>query len=253
MSSLKQSVQLFLIILLSATTVGSATAAPPSQAATDAYVNAYTKMGKAAALMFNHDNIRANARNAAITVLADAQSKIIKARAAWITAVANAKATNAKTLQTLQEVRSKALDNNLKVAKTFYDKRALYDAYKESHSRKRPTQEDLIRYSKASVPERPANFQIGGNICWPEVLLQDEFSDYRTLLDCLFSERKTSHNLLGSGVCCQVRNAVGKMREELRSKIREMNPAEYVAARKFLESVAYESRFPMLNQSWAAN
>ncbi len=252
MSSLKQSVQLFLIILLSATTVGSATAAPPSQAM-DAYVKAYTKMAKAAALMSNNNKIQANARNAMITALADAQSKMIKARAAWITAVANAKATNAKTLQTLQEVRSKALDNNLKMAKTFYDKRALYDVYKGSHSRKRPTQEDLSRYSKASVPERPANFQIGSNICWPEVLLQDEFSDYRMWLDCLFAERKSPHSLLGSDACYQVRVVVEKMREELRSKIREMNPAEYVAARKFLESVAYEARFPTLNQSWAAN
>ncbi len=256
MLTLKEDFRLFLIVVLLAVMGRSAAAAAPPAEALDAYVKAYTQMGKAAAVIFSQQNTQANARAKMITTMADAQCKLISARAAWLTAVANANATNAKTLETLQKVRSVSLDNNLKVAKTFYDKRKLYEGYRGLNTRKRPTQEDVMRYSKVSVPQRPANFQMEparGRIYWPEVLLEEEFSDCRIQLDSLFAQRKAGLSISASSVSQDVQTVAVQMGEQLRSKIRQMTPADYLAARKFLESLAYEARFPVRIEGVASN
>ena len=246
MSSHKQTARLSLIVSLVAGIGGSASGQLPSEAL-DAYVKAYTQMGKNAAVVFAQENTRANARTAQFTAWVDAQCKVLKAKSEWITAVAKANETNAKTLEILQKVRSAALDNNLKVAKTFYEKRTLHEGYQGLHTRKRPTQEDVIRYSKTSVPQRPASFELEparGRIYWPAVLLEEEFSDYRIQLDSLFAQRKAALDTSGSNVSGQVQTAAMQMREQLRSKIQQMSSSEYLAARGFLESLAYEARFP---------
>jgi len=256
MLTLKEGFRLFLIVVLPTVMGGSAAAAAPPAEALDAYVKAYTQMGKAAAVIFSQQNTQANARANALTTMADAQCKLISARAAWLTAVANANATNAKTLETLQQVRSLSLDNNLKVAKTFYEKRKLHEGYRGLSTRKRPTQEDVIRYSKVSVPQRPASFQVEqarGRIYWPEVLLDEEFSDCRIQLDSLFVQRKAGLSISGSSVSQQVQTVAKQMGKQLRSKIRQMTPADYLAARKFLESLAYEARFPARIEGVASN
>jgi hypothetical protein len=47
----------------------------------------------------------------------------------------------------------------------------------------------------------------------------------------------------GGDVSRQVQTVAVRMRQQLQSKIRQMRPAEYMAARKFLESLAYEVQF----------
>ena len=255
MRSLMRSVYLFVISLLIFAAAGAAGAAPPSKAL-DAYVNAYTSMGKAAALMFANNNNQANAQAKWVTTMADAQAKLINAQAAWITAKANAKATDAQTLQTLEQVRGLKLENSVKVANTFYEKRKLYDGYQGLSTHERATAEDLLRYSKTPVPQRPANYQIDplkGEIFWPEVFQEEEFYVLRTQVDCLFAQRKAAPGTRGGEVFGQVQNVAAQMREELRSRVRQMDPTEYLAARKFIDSLAFEARFPARIEGMAAN
>jgi hypothetical protein len=233
----------------------SAHAAPPPEAI-DAYVRAYTEMGKNAAVLFANQNTQATSQTGMFSAWADAQAKILTAKSAWITAVANASATNAKTLETLQQVRGLKLDNNLKVAKTFYEKRKLCDDYQKLNPRQRPTQENVVRYNQASVPKRPAQFELAsarGRISWPDVLLDEEFSDARILLESLFAQRKPGAGAQGSSVSGEVQTVAVEMREKLQSRIRQMSPEQYLAARRFLEGLAYESRFPARIEGVAAN
>jgi hypothetical protein len=255
MSSHKQNTRLILIVLMVAGAGASASAAPPPEAL-DAYVKAYTEMGKNAAVLFNNQNTQATAQTSTLTAWADAQAKILTARAGWITAVANANSTDAKTLQTLQQLRSLVLDNNLKAAKTFYDKRKLCEDYRKLNPCKRPTQESMGRYSQASVPKRPVQFELAsapGRIYWPDVLLNEEFTDGRIQVESLFAQRKTVASGPGNSVSGEVQTAAAQMREQLQSKIRQMSPEEYLAARRFLESLAYEARFPARGERVASN
>ena len=255
MQSLKQTVCPFMIVLFIAATAGSASAAQGAKGL-DAYVHAYASMGKAAAALFADEKTRANAQANWVSTCAEAQAKMINARAAWITAVANANATNAKTEQTLEQVRTLKLDNALKVATTFYEKRKLHDTYQGLNTRKRPTNEDLIRYSKMSLPQRPADCQfepVKGKIYWPEVLQQEKFYEFRLQLDYLFAERADAVGTAASDIHGQVQEVASQMRGQLRSKIREMDPTEYLAARKFIDSLAFEARFRARIEGVATN
>jgi len=237
MRSLRQNVHLFLTVLsvvaanVALTNVVAVGGSSGRVAVLEGCLNGQAAIGRAVAAQWT------------------AQADVIKA-------AAEANTANAKVLQTLQQVRSLALDNNLKAAKTFYEKRKLYEASRALRNRKRPSREDLIRYSKNSAPKRPANYQlepVRGTIYWPEILRHDEFLEHRLELDCLFARRKTTDGSPGSDVSRDVQQVAMQMRQQLQAMIRRLPPAEYLTARKFIDSLAFEAQFPPRIEGVAAN
>ncbi len=185
-----------------------------------------------------------------------AAAAYVTAQAAMIKAKADANACNAKAMETLEKTRSQALDNDLKTAKTFYEKRSLHETYLVQSARPRPTHQDLIRYSKQSLPERPTNYQVEpvrGRVYWPAVLQEEQFSEYRVELDGLFAKRATTDVVVDSETSRQIQEVVERMQAELSSLIRQISPTEYLAARKFIESLAFEARFPKWIEGVTAN
>lgn len=271
MKNLKQMVCVFAVVLLGVTAMGSiAKAGALNRASLDivstrinaqanmlaARANAQANMLTARAnAQANVLTAQANARSSMITGWIEAQAKMLTARAAMITAIANARESNAKTMQTLQQVRGLSLDNNLKTAKTFYEKRKLHKDYMASKTRKRPSKEDVSRYSKASLPKRPADYQLQpdqNKIYWPHVLQEERFLEYREQLESLFARRGAGSGIT-NGTYQQVRTVAEGMRADLRSMIRQTAPVEYLEARKFIDSLVLESRFPKRIEGIAAN
>lgn len=209
------------VALLSLGTMASAAHPYARQPALDAYLQGYAAIAKAGAEWIS------------------AKAEMIKARA-------EANLSNAKAIQTMEQTRTVALDNELKEATTFYEKKKLYDAYQTLSVNDRPTAEDLMRYSKMARPERPSNYQlepVRGTIRWPGIFQRDEFLETRVQLDYLFAQRKAGDCGLGSENCRQIKEATETMREALRLLIDEMTPAEYMAARRFVDTLAYEAEF----------
>jgi hypothetical protein len=174
-------------------------------------------------------------------------SECISARATMIKAQADAQAALAKAAQTVEQTRGIALDNDLKRTKTYFEKRVLNENYQAQTAAPPPTQEDLIRYSRAGVPERPTAYQLEptrGTIYWPEVFRQEDFLEHRIRMDALFSQRNAEPAGIGGTVYHQTQKVVAEMRDLLRDHLDILTPMEYTAARKFLDSLAYESQFP---------
>jgi hypothetical protein len=245
-----------LLIALSLAAVESSARAEVPQEAVEAYIKAYTQMGKNSAVLFANQKTQADTRLGMFNAWISAQCQLLDAQGKWITSVANVNSTNAKTMLTLQEVRKAALDNSLKTAKTFYEKRKCGDDYHKQNPRKRPTCEAILRYSQASLPKRLTPFELasmGGRIRWPGALQGEEFSDGRIRLECLFAQRQSGSSALGGNVAGQVQTVTAQMREQLQSKIRQMSPTDYVAARKFLTRLAYEVRRPAVDDRVASN
>ena len=175
-----------------------------------------------------------------------AAAAMVSAQAALVKAMSEAGLDRAKAIQTLEQTRTVALDNNLKAATNFYEKRKLYDAYHALQAvRERPTREDLIRYSKEASPERPGDSQLSrGTIHWPDALQREEFLVQRLQLDVLFAKRTEANSGQGSDVCREVQSLAKRMRDDLKDMVQRMSPAEYLAARKFINALAYEAQFP---------
>ncbi len=175
-----------------------------------------------------------------------ATAAVINAQAALVKSISEAQLNYAKTIDSLQTTRTKALENDLKVATNFYEKRKLYDAYQSLQTdRERPDPEDLMRYSREAAPERPDGSQLDrGVIHWPDILQREEFTDARIQLDILFVQRYKTQSGPGSDVYRDVRKLTDQMRLELKDMVQQLSPVEYMAAKRFIDSLAYEAQLP---------
>lgn len=175
MRSFTQKIRTSLILVLAVVVTTQVARAEVPAEALEAYVNSYDAMAKRAALMFNQRNTQANARTNRMTAMAnaratelssqaDAQAKIMAAQSAWITAMANARQTHVKTLQAMEELRTKKLDNDLKFAQTYHEKQRLYEVNRQAkrnayYTRMKEKREAHYARMKAKQNAYYANFQ----------------------------------------------------------------------------------------------
>jgi len=120
-------------------------------------------------------------------------------------------------------------------------------AGRRSDARKQPAQGYEAIYGQLLALQQPADSKPGpapGKTQWPEVLLGAEFSGWRMQLESLLAQREAVSGIAKYSVSRQVRVVAAQMREQLQWKIALITPAEYLAARLFLESLGYEGSLP---------
>jgi hypothetical protein len=182
-----------------------------------------------------------------------AQAAIVTAQASVLTNVAATNAALAKARDDLERVRAMALDNDLKAAKAFYDRRKMYADYQAQRAAQRG-KSDVARRGRPTT-ERASVYEVDplrGRIFWPSVLKREEFADARVQMDALFADRKARQAGLGSNFCRQAKMLTGEMRDQLREMVDDLSPAEYVAARKFLDTLSFEAQMPPRIEGMAA-
>ena len=182
-------------------------------------------------------------------------AKVVQAQATLVTAYAGANKTNAEAAQAWEQARGLALDNEVKYAKTFYDKKALYRADKAlAQGPKTRTAEDYLRIARAGAPQRLAEDQLNGlngAIAWPSLLMSEEFEPERTRLNELFEKRLDYPQ--DSQVVKDVKQAVEEIGGKLLQMVRNSDQTEYAKSKKFLRSLAFESQLPTSASKVAAN
>jgi hypothetical protein len=175
-----------------------------------------------------------------------AQAAIVTAQASVIANAASTNAAVAKAVDDLERIRTIMLDNDLKEVKAFYDRRKMYADYRAQHAAQRADKDDLARRAKPST-DRASAYQVDplrGRIFWPSVLKREEFADARAEIDDLFAQRKSRQAGLGSNFCRQAKSLTFAMRNQLREMMDEVAPSDYLAARKFLDTLALEAQMP---------
>ncbi|MFH1443786.1 MAG: hypothetical protein ABIG34_00140 [Candidatus Peregrinibacteria bacterium] len=178
-------------------------------------------------------------KNSIRVQMVEAEAKLIAAQATMVTAKAGANKTNAEALQALEQARSLELDNSLKKAVTFYEKRARHDAYMAlAKPQKTLTPEYLLRRNEAATPMRLTKLQIDsarGIINWPPLLLGENFSDVRIQLDELY----VSHLDYPNG-SLEAKTLTTNMSAKLRSMVRKVPGYEYANAKNFIRGLELE-------------
>ncbi|HZN34796.1 MAG TPA: hypothetical protein VFB80_13300 [Pirellulaceae bacterium] len=184
-------------------------------------------------------------KSRAEVISADAQNK--QANAAIITAAATFTRAQAESAKMGQETREKKLQNDLLGAKVFYDKRALYHTYKDTHQTPRSTADQYTERARSAAPERLSSYQLWikpGYVRWPSLLLAIDYSEPRSQIDYLLVRRTPADSGAGSQNCVDLQQQIDTLRLALQGRMRTYKPADYLAARKFLDSLAYEVQFP---------
>jgi hypothetical protein len=163
-----------------------------------------------------------------------------------ISAHGNANLANSEAAINAESARTQNIQNAKLSTDTYFQMRKDNKAFREWERGPKPTMEDLARYAQMGRPKRltPGEFDyVTGRINWPKLLQQSSFEEERVNLDALFAKRAEA-----GGISFEeqmgIRDTTNAMLAKLVSQIQELPANYYMAAKKFVESLAYESQLP---------
>ena len=146
------------------------------------------------------------------------------------------------------EAQRREMENLQKWTETYFEMRRINREARAAERGKQPTEADLIRYAQIGKPKRltPSDVDsITGEITWPLLLRAPEYAGYRAAVQQVFSHRASS-GVIDLADYLKVFQLTSAMMDDLRERIRNLPPSDYVIARRFLESLAYEARLPVI-------
>jgi hypothetical protein len=153
---------------------------------------------------------------------------------------------NSEAAINYSEARSREMDNYKQWTNTYFETRAMNRKYREAERGPRPTMEDAVRYAQMGRPKRlsPGELDsVTGGIQWPLLLRGDEYAQERDELDAIFSQRART-GVLDASVYVRAREIAQEMTAELKNHVADVPPDQYVIAKNFLKSLAYEAQMP---------
>jgi hypothetical protein len=163
-------------------------------------------------------------------------SEIIRASAAY-------NRMTAEAMDKMTEAARKDMRNREEWTHTYFRLREANRTYREKEQRPPPSMEDIVRYAQMGKPERlsPGELDtVSGRIAWPEVLQADGFTNDRERLEDLFVDW-IHYGSLSLEHRQEIHDTTDAMLDELQERIHKLPPADYMAARRFLEGLAYEA------------
>jgi hypothetical protein len=90
-----------------------------------------------------------------------------------------------------------------------------------------------------------------GRLGWPAAFMSDEFAAEREELNRAFLARSPSDTGAGSAFHSHVRQLTSAMHDRLTTKIDQLSPVEFIAAKKFVDGLAYEAQQPLVLRALA--
>jgi hypothetical protein len=156
--------------------------------------------------------------------------------------------TTSEAYKNLEDTRRKYIENRLLWTQTYFEMRRINDEYRRAaYERDKRSHEYFIRYAQAAAPRRLTSSQldpITGYLAWPRLLLTPAFAEWRRDLERLLADRVGTRGAIGEGNYFLIRDRVNEMQERLRQLIKDVPTNDYIDANRFLDSLAYEVRFP---------
>lgn len=142
--------------------------------------------------------------------------------------------------------RRSEIENHREYTSAYFDMRAANRQARAEERGPRTTMEEAIRFAQAGMPKplSPGELNpVSGQISWPSFLRLDSFGDDRAEVDSIFAQRAAT-GAIGADDFMKVRSASNAMIAELKKQVREIPPDQYMIAKRFIESVAYEAGRP---------
>src|SRR5436190_2225545 len=150
-----------------------------------------------------------------------------------------------------QEARSRYIQNNKSAVDGYFYMRQANQSARTPH---RLTPEQYVTIARNAAPDRLNQSQYDstlGRLNWPAALTDDDFAAERDALDRAFRGRSPGDAGAGSAFYGDVRQLTSSMELKLKDHIQELDPAQYMAAKKFIAGVGYESQQPLVARSLA--
>ncbi len=142
---------------------------------------------------------------------------------------------------------AKELQNHEATIESYFEMRKLNQEARAAERGPRVSTERLAALAERARPDQLDVAQLDpatGAIAWPTVLQGADLANLRSVVDAAFSQR-ASQGSLSSADLQQVEQATEALQAVLKQRIRELPATEYIAAKQFLSSLAYEVRQPL--------
>ena len=163
-----------------------------------------------------------------------------------ISAQGNANLANSEAAINAESARTQNIKNAQLSTNTYFQMRKDNKAFREWERGPKPTMEDLARYAQMGRPKRlsPSEFDyVTGKITWPKLLQQSSFEEERANLDGLFVKRAQVGGISFEEQM-DIREGTNAMLTKLASQVRDLPANYYMAAKNFVQSLAYECQLP---------
>jgi hypothetical protein len=147
---------------------------------------------------------------------------------------------NAQSVNQIEQARKQYIENQGKAVQTWIDAHRYNNEYRRSL---RPTPLSLEQYVRLAREQAPEPLtatqldQLTGSISWPAALRKPEYEAFRKRIDRLFGDRATGYAVYG-----EIPAACEEFAERVNADIMSFPPNDYIAAKKFLESLAWTAR-----------
>jgi hypothetical protein len=154
-------------------------------------------------------------------------------------------ATSAAVVNMTQAQRTE-IENHKIATQTYFDMRRINKEARDAERPKPPTQEQLIRMAQVGMPKRLTSSDldpVSGQIRWPMLLTADDYTTQRPEVEKAFSDRAKQGGMKLDDFT-KVQKVTKEMAAVLKTKIRDFPANQYMAAKRFLESLAYEAGLP---------
>lgn len=153
---------------------------------------------------------------------------------------------NSEAAINMTEAAKRDMENRDQWTDTYFQMRQKNRDYRAAERGPRPTREDFVRMAAAGRPDKlsPSELDsVTGELDWPRGLTQDQFAASRTELEKLFAKRAAYGESTWDDYV-QIDATVKKMQADLKDLVRNMPPNDYIASKRFLDSLAFENRQP---------
>jgi hypothetical protein len=147
----------------------------------------------------------------------------------------------------LSLARQQEIQNGKTWVKTYFDIRDINRTIFEAEQKhRRGNAADWARYAQVGKPKRLAASELDavtGRIYWPVLLTAQNYKSQRVELEKVFAER-AYQGVIGAETYLKTVQLTDELLADLQSRVRDLPADKYLAARRFLESLAFEAGQP---------
>jgi len=148
----------------------------------------------------------------------------------------------------LSEARRREIENDQAWTQTYFAMRDVNREQREAQlKRQRGNIEDFPRYAQAGKPKPLDNRDLDaltGQIRWPVLLTAADFDQQRVVVEKAFAAR-AYHGAPNAEDFLNAVRTIDEMAAALADRVRAVPGQDYVEAKRFLRSLAYEIRLPI--------
>jgi hypothetical protein len=148
---------------------------------------------------------------------------------------------NSEAAINLQEADKKYLENRLTATQTYFEMRRYNQEARRAERSSPLSNEQYVRLARQQAPGRLSVSQLDpftGKITWPAGLRRPEYDKLRGEIDSLFLAHATGTDLAVD----EITALTDALLAELKANLSTFRQTDYIAARNFVTSLAFEAR-----------